>query len=82
MKKVIKHKLLFQNGCSKNFLLWEIAGRNGIVYEIVEEFKGQSIARSMLRGIYRDRIKALASFKQVLNAESPSRTPLRQVVFG
>jgi hypothetical protein len=70
MKKVIKRKLFFNNGLSKNFFLWEITNERGVLYEIIEEFKGQRIARAMLRGIYRDRIKALTDFKRVITAES------------
>lgn len=74
---------MFQNGCAKNFLLIELSDRTtGSTYEIVEEFKGHSIARSMLRGIYRDRLKALASFKRVVEAESMTRVPLRHLALS
>ena len=70
MKRVIKRKLFFNNGLSKNFFLWEVSSDRGVMYEIIEEFKGQRIARAMLRGIYRDRIKALDGFKKVITAEA------------
>lgn len=69
MKKVIKRKLFFNNGLSKNFFLWEVSSDRGVMYEIIEEFKGQRIARAMLRGIYRDRVRALDGFKKVIMAE-------------
>ncbi len=70
MKKVIKRKLFYNNGLSKNFFLWEVPTNTGSMYEIVEEFKGQSIMRSMLRGVYRDRLKAFDGFKKVIMAEA------------
>ena len=71
MKKVIKRKLFYNKGLSKNFFLWEISNeRGGAIYEIIEEFKGQRIARAMLRGIYNDRLKALDSFRKVITAET------------
>lgn len=86
MKKIIKHKLLFQNGCSKNLLLWEMSDTNkGVVYEIIEEFKGHSITRSMLRGIYKDRLKALGEFKKMVTSDSMSKsktTSLGQMAFS
>jgi hypothetical protein len=83
MKKLIKRKLFYQNGTYKNFFLWEIAGERGIVYEIIEEFKGKSISRAMLRGIYRNRLKALVDFKKVILAEASVRTaPSHRFVFS
>lgn len=73
MKKLIKRKLFYQNGCSKNFFLWEVAGDRGVIYEIIEEFKGHRIARAMLRGIYRDRLKAMNDFRKVIMAEIATR---------
>jgi hypothetical protein len=70
MKKLIKRKLFNSNGLSKNFFLWELTSDRGSFYEIIEEFKGKQIARAMLRGIYRDRLKALTDFKKVIVAEA------------
>lgn len=70
MKKLIKRKLFYNNGLSKNFFLWEISGDRGVIYEIIEEFKGQRIARAMLRGMYGDRVKALNEFKKVVTMEA------------
>ncbi len=79
MKKLIKRKLFYNNGLSKNFFLWEISSERGVIYEIIEEFKGQRIARAMLRGIYRDRLKALGDFKKVIVAEASAQ---HRVPFG
>jgi hypothetical protein len=70
MKKLIKRKLYNNNGISKNFFLWEISGDRGVIYEIIEEFKGQRIARAMLRGMYGDRLKAMNEFRKVITAEA------------
>jgi hypothetical protein len=84
MKKLIKRKLFYNSGVSKNFFLWEISGERGSFYEIIEEFKGKQIARAMLRGIYRDRMKALADFKRVVVAEAATlrTSPVHRLVFG
>ncbi len=70
MKKLIKRKLYYQGGSYKNFFLWEISGAKGLFYEIIEEFKGKSIARAMLRGIFKDRLSALSQFKKVTGMET------------
>ncbi len=70
MKKLIKRKLFYQGGSYKNFFLWEISNARGLVYEIIEEFKGKSIARAMLRGIYKDRLSALNQFRKVTSLEN------------
>jgi hypothetical protein len=84
MKKLIKRKLFYGDGLSKNFFLWEINGDRGSFYEIIEEFKGKQISRAMLRGIYRDRLKALADFRQVILAEAASRrmSPAQRFAFS
>lgn len=66
MKKLIKRKLFFINGCSKNLFLWELpdAKGKGTVFEVIEEFKGHSIARTMLRGIYKGKLEALMAFRK------------------
>ena len=85
MKKIIKRKLYYQNGCSKNFFLWEVSNERGQMYEIIEEFKGHSIGRAMLRGIYNDRLKALAGFKQIVSSEESAQkvhTTTHRLVFN
>ena len=70
MKKVLKRKLFFINGCSKNFLLWEIPEARGVVYEIIEEFKGRSISRAVLHGLYLQKMNAVNAFKKIVNLEN------------
>jgi hypothetical protein len=84
MKKLLKRKLFYTNGSSKNYFLWEIANDRGVMYEIIEEFKGHSIARAQLKGIYNNRLKAMAEFKRVVSTESaaPHITIPSSLVFG
>ena len=80
MKKLIKKKLFYQNGCSKNLFLWQTPSLHGDAFEIVEEFKGRRISRSMLRGLYREKLKALLAFKRIIDVEA-SRVPLRSIAW-
>jgi|GEM_PF-3021755 len=79
MKKVLKKKLFFINGCSKNYFLWEIPEGPGIIYEIVEEFKGHHISRAVLHGLYLQKEKALTAFKRLINHEA-HRLPLTRTL--
>ncbi len=69
MKKVLKKKLFFINGCSKNFFLWEIPDGNRIFYEVIEEFRGHRISRAVLHGFYLRKEKALDAFKRLTSFE-------------
>ena len=79
MKKLLKRKLFTTNGCAKNFFMWEISGERGSVYEIIEEFRGHSIARTMLKGMYQNRLRAFAEFKKIITGEL---TRANRVPFG
>lgn len=84
MKKVIKKKLFFQNGVSKNLFLWEIFDGHQIVYEIIEEFKGHRISRALLKGIYNQKIKAIIAFSKFVERETMTSriSPLSHVAYN
>lgn len=68
-KKVLKNELFSINGCSKNYLLWEIPEGRGMIYEIIEEFKGHRISRAVLHGLYLQKVKAVSAFKKIVKME-------------
>jgi hypothetical protein len=84
MKKVIKKKLFFQNGYSKNFFLWEIFDGDRIMYEIVEEFKGHKISRALLKGMYDTKMKAASAFSRLIANESMDSvvSPMNRVAYN
>lgn len=79
MKKVLRRKLFFTNGCSKNFFLWEIPEDRGVIYEIIEEFRGHHVSRAVLRGLYLQKLKAFSAFRRIINFES-AQVPFEQAL--
>jgi len=85
MKKLLKRKLFNQNGYTKNYFLWEISTDKGPIFEVIEEFKGHSIARVMLKGLFYNKLKALNEFRKIVVAEEASarRVPIgHRLVFS
>lgn len=70
MKKVLKRKLFIINGCTKNYFLWEVPQGRGVMFEIIEEFKGRRIARALLRGYYSNKLQAFVAFKKIIDIET------------